>query len=343
MLQRDSFSVNGNVTVLNSVGRQYRWLALGEIVPVMEIKGNVNFGGQFVVTSVQYKDRSLALFLCNAPNNPRATIVTTNSARLEWDFVPNASGYQIRGKRASNSSWTFIQIHNPNITHRDVFGLAQGFLYQWNILSLCDSAFTNSSEWSNHRIFTPDCYAPENIRTEMTSTNGARLSWSKVWGVAGYEIKGQRIGSSGIATIQVSYTDTVKDVFGLLPGSLYWWTVRSICNQMGTNYSDFAENDTFSTNTASRLGFDKENEFSGEPVNENHLFVANNTEKVFVKFYRPIPVKAVMNVHNVAGTVIARFNLFEGTTEFEFSSAHLSSILALVEFGFVEKKLRGEH
>ena len=73
------------------------------------------------------------------------------------------------------------------------------------------------------------------------------MNWSPVIGAAGYEIRGRRVGTTGLATILVGNSQTFRDVFGLLSGFSYEWTIRSWCDQLGNTTSEFLPFDMFTT------------------------------------------------------------------------------------------------
>ncbi len=70
----------------------------------------------------------------------------------------------------------------------------------------------------------------------------------------GYEIKGRRVGTSGLTTVLVGGGNTTsKSVFGLLPSTTYEWLIRTWCDVNGVKRSDFTAFTPFTTLSGARL------------------------------------------------------------------------------------------
>ena len=189
--------------------------------------------------------------------------VTTSSARLRWQPNIAANHYEIRGRNILNNNWVNINITNPTDSFRNVFGLTNNTSFVWQIRAWCDAAETDSSDWSALDTFTTGCFSPAALWTDPVTSNGARLNWVEADGAQGYEIRGQRIGSSGWVNLLVNGGSTVqKDVFGLMATNQYHWKIRSWCSPSGSVVSAYTVLDTFVTNAASRLANDSKSPFS---------------------------------------------------------------------------------
>ncbi len=183
------------------------------------------------------------------PQNPTTTNVTLNSAVLNWDPVPNAHHYKIRGRQVGGSAWTHLLVP-PAVTQKQVFGLSGNTSYEWQVIAHCDSAEHFDYAWSELATFTIECPATPGIWTDPVSTNSAALNWSPTaLNVSGFEIRGKRVGAPSWTTLLVPGTQNFKVVFGLQPNTSYQWTVRSWCDTSGTYVSDWAVLDTFTTSS----------------------------------------------------------------------------------------------
>jgi len=81
-----------------------------------------------------------------------------------------------------------------------------------------------------------------------------RLNWSRPAGSLGYEIQGNKVGVPGAQTLPVGNPSvTSRDVFGLQPGTAYWWRSRSWCSQNPTLRSPWSARDTFETSGRAKL------------------------------------------------------------------------------------------
>ena len=192
---------------------------------------------------------------CPPPTNVSRAPVTPNSAKLNWNAQPEADHFQIRGKNMNGSNWVYLNIPNASTDFKDVFGLSNNATYVWQIRSFCDAIETDSSDWSALDTFTTGCFSPDTLWTDPITSSGARLNWVQVTGAAGYEIKGQPIGSSGWTNLLVNGGSTVsKDVFRLLSNTGYQWKIRTWCNSTGSAKSGYSGLDSFWTASGSRLG-----------------------------------------------------------------------------------------
>lgn len=204
---------------------------------------------------------------CAEIENIWADPVTPSSARLNWSSTPHSHHHLIRGRRLGVSVFTYVQIPNGSPDFKDVYGLSDGFSYEWQIIAWCDSAETDSSGWSVMDTFTTDCYGPDSSWADPVTGNAARLNWLPVTGAAGYEISGRRLGVAQWTSLVVSNINSFKDVYGLAANSSYEWTIRSWCDQNGNNRSDWMGLDTFTTSGSQRLVGSQpgsSDEFSGE-------------------------------------------------------------------------------
>jgi len=183
---------------------------------------------------------------CSIPTNIYTSNITPTSARLNWDTTDRADHYQIQGRRTGNSNWTLINISSGEPNFKNVYGLSNNNTYEWQIRTWCDVAESEASDWSALDSFTTNCLTPDTIWTDPITSNAARLNWSQVASAAGYEIKGRKVGTTGLTTILVNNVSS-KDVYGLLSAMAYEWEIRTWCDQSGNNKSDFTAFTTFIT------------------------------------------------------------------------------------------------
>ncbi len=223
---------------------------------------------------------------CPAVSNQWVDQIGPSSARLNWLAPQNAHHFEIRGRRSGTTPFITIQVPQGSPNFKDVYGLANGFQYEWEIRTICNAGGTGvSSGWSGLQTFTTGCLEPDSIWTDPVTSNGARLNWQAVVGAVGYEIRGRRIGTTGLTAVMVQGGSTnSKDVFGLLAGSGYEWTIRAWCNQNGTLTSPFSPFTTFTTLNAARMQLDIDNRevIFDHQVNlfpnpaDNNLFIETN-------------------------------------------------------------------
>jgi len=89
---------------------------------------------------------------CGAPENLLTANVTTNSATFQWDEVPGAFGYQIRGGIVGGGMAT-VNV-GASVTSFDTPTLQSGTNYQWKVRVICNSTLSQASPWSEDAFFT---------------------------------------------------------------------------------------------------------------------------------------------------------------------------------------------
>ena len=189
---------------------------------------------------------------CPKPDDIWVTNLTHNSARLNWSSVSQAHHYEIKGRPVQSSSYTTLIVPNGAPNYKNVLGLALNQTFVWTIRAVCDPAGTDVSGWSALDTFRTHCFRPDSIWVSPVASTGVQLNWSPIANAQGYEIKGRRLGVAIWTTISAAGGSNSKSVFGLVAGTSYEWTIRTIC-QSPNVISDFVPIDTFSTTNSNRL------------------------------------------------------------------------------------------
>jgi agmatine/peptidylarginine deiminase len=89
---------------------------------------------------------------CGAPENLSTINVTTNSATFQWDAVPGAFGYQIRGG-VVGGGMASVNV-GASTTSFNTPTLQSGANYQWKVRAYCNSTLSQASPWSADEFFT---------------------------------------------------------------------------------------------------------------------------------------------------------------------------------------------
>ncbi len=273
---------------------------------------------------------------CLPPDGMSTGPLTPNSARLNWNAVSGADHYKIRGRRVGATNWTVIDIPSGATTSKNVFGLSNNTDYEWQMITYCDAAETLVSQWSALNTFTAGCYAPDTMWASPVTSNGARLNWVATPGAAGFEIKGRRVGG-GLATITVGSSATSRDVFGLLPGTTYEWTIRSLCNQAGTLPSAFTPMDTFVTQNVARFALTNLND-----IEENISIYPNPfSNQVSIEYTNPQTGKYAIRILDTGGVLVfERQNITGSKTIFNRKGLSAGAyIVEIIDEGVLRKKL----
>lgn len=78
---------------------------------------------------------------CLSPSNHWVDNIEPTSARLRWNPVSDASGYEIRGRELGGS---FVKLTVGRIVHHTVNQLRPSTTYEWQIKSLCENNSKNT-------------------------------------------------------------------------------------------------------------------------------------------------------------------------------------------------------
>ncbi len=73
---------------------------------------------------------------CAAPSGLGAINVGSTSARIKWNAVPCAVGYQFQYRKKNTGAWITGQV---NTTAKTLTGLTPGTVYQWKVLTGCQT------------------------------------------------------------------------------------------------------------------------------------------------------------------------------------------------------------
>jgi subtilisin family serine protease len=100
---------------------------------------------------------------CPTPLNPSLTHSLDSMARITWDPVLQAMGYQLRGRSIGAVRWhNYRSIDNVHHLHQ----LEPGADYQWRVRALC--GVVDTSAWSVMHVFTHPSLRSAGIRPSFT-------------------------------------------------------------------------------------------------------------------------------------------------------------------------------
>ena len=181
---------------------------------------------------------------CATPTGLAATPTGQTSATLDWNDVPGSSGYEVRYKPSSTSTWPAAKTTTgSNYTATD---LTCGTTYNWQVRTNCGGG--GYSEWSNGTDFTTsECPTPCSSITnidgcgstyEQTYTGGGAGAWNTSF--CGYSTPGTEkiyqftAPSTGTYNIQVTAASGFVD-YGWKEGSCAatgWTCISDITRQV---------------------------------------------------------------------------------------------------------------
>ena len=150
--------------------------------------------------------------------------ISSNSATLNWNAIPNATEYTIRYRQVGSTDWlttttiltsTFIENLNSDAEYE----------YQVSANSNGGLAAYSTSEFFHTN---GSCRTPENLTAVSMSATSVQLNWSPQQGVSYYKFKYRVVGSNS-CTNDSSISNS-KVISGLTPSASYQYQVQTKCN-----------------------------------------------------------------------------------------------------------------
>jgi hypothetical protein len=179
---------------------------------------------------------------CFVPSNIKANNITYKSAIVSW--TGTAAKYEVDYRTTSSSKWIAVDtITQPSFK---ITGLTAQTDYTYKVRSIC--ADRDSSSWSELQTFktmaVPECTTPTNLSSNSITTNSVTLSWDADGGNLRWNLRYRE----GAVTSWTSISDLTKKTYtiqGLLPKTIYLWSVKATCEDGYT--SGWATQGTFTT------------------------------------------------------------------------------------------------
>jgi fibronectin type 3 domain-containing protein len=174
----------------------------------------------------------------------------SDKVRVTWTAVAGATSYEVwRG--ASNNLLQPTKIGSPTAPSYDDTSAAPGKLYFYWVKA--KSAAPLTSQWSASNGGSRNTAAPKSVAaSDGTYTDKVRVTWSAVAGATSYEVwRGPSYNPSSATKIG-SPTTLLYDDTSAVPGTLYFYWVKSRSAAPVT--SQWSASDSGSRNTAAPTG-----------------------------------------------------------------------------------------
>lgn len=198
--------------------------------------------------AITYETSTSSCTQLSTPTNLAVKNITSSTADISWDAVPNATKYKVTciGDDATIEK-------EVSATSDQLTGLDASSQYLWSVKAIGDGTTYCDSEESETKDFTTlassapctPLHAPTGLNASALTYNSAILTWATVENAAKYQITATppAFGSSATYTT----TETTYIATGLTPETTYTWTVKALGN--GTTYCDSKESadGTFTT------------------------------------------------------------------------------------------------
>lgn len=192
------------------------------------------------VTSADWLDTQVYnIYISSLPSAPNVSIASTyNSAKLSWNKVSGAIGYEIY--RSNSSTGTYTRV--ANITSGSTLSwtnssLLTGTTYYYKIRAVYSGG--KYSAYSAVQSVRPMLANASGLKASSPTYNSVKLSWNSVPNASGYEVH-RATSPSGAYTLIKSTTARSLTDTNLNTGTTYYYKVRAYRTVSGNKvYSDF--------------------------------------------------------------------------------------------------------
>ena len=174
-----------------------------------------------------------------APANVKAVATSNTYARVSWDAVSGASGYEVY--RSSYESGTYTLLGSVTETSRSCGNLTSGKMWYFKVRAyvVIDGTKYFGDFSSPISIVTP-LKAPSGVRAQATSNTYARVYWEEVPGATWYEVY-RSTSLNGTYTLLGEVNDLSRSCGNLTSGKKYYFKVRAYSAVRGMRYyGDFS-------------------------------------------------------------------------------------------------------
>ena len=155
--------------------------------------------------------------------------VDTNAARITWNSVKDASGYQLwRSDNGGEYKW--IKNCTTNIVNN--YSLTPGVDYKYKIRAYTGDSFSSTNGPFSEEVSVHILGKIENFTVTGKDTNCAFLKWDRVDGCTGYQVFRTVAGSGEYQWVKNATTPQVAN-YSLKPGTTYYYKIRAYIDLPG--------------------------------------------------------------------------------------------------------------
>ncbi|MBL0047827.1 MAG: fibronectin type III domain-containing protein [Bacteroidetes bacterium] len=173
---------------------------------------------------------------CNTPSGLAASLITDNSAQLNWTAFSGANSYSVQYKESTASNWISLTCNSNSIS---ITNLQASATYQFQIESNCGIGV--SSGYSAPATFTTlaqPCIAPLGLSVNSVTSSTASITWNGQSNAQSYTISYRLNGAANWMNLNSNTTSI--NLSGLTPSSTYEYQVQSNCAIGSSPFSSIA-------------------------------------------------------------------------------------------------------
>lgn len=184
---------------------------------VRTINGTTQYSG--------YSESAKCTLGIAAPGYLKLKAAYKNSVELQWEEVPNATGYRLY--RAENGgAYKLVKTVTGNTTKN--YNLNPDVTYTYQIAAIMEvgkQTFKSGYTYADPVKLSLD--SVQQLHIERVFSNGVRIGWESVEGATGYRL--YRTGEDGVTKLIKTVSETVTNTYSLTAGQCYRFSVKPIC------------------------------------------------------------------------------------------------------------------
>lgn len=164
---------------------------------------------------------------CSAPAKITVLNLTQTTVTLSWDKMGTECGYSISYNIPGVTNFTTVVTKDTSITLTSLLANTGYHLYIHTVC--CDGGLSSNLADINFTTLptTTPCYPPRVYKLNSASQTGASVSWSKAEGACSYNLIYYSTTTSASTTVNTK--DTSYTFSNLLSGTVYYWTINTVC------------------------------------------------------------------------------------------------------------------
>ena len=192
---------------------------------------------------MEYSDMTSWVSVKTAPAIPTGLNVVTggyDALDLSWTASAGATGYQVYGRKTTDTNFTLIQTLAGTSFHHS--GLTAGTVYEYKVRAYrTDGAVNAFSDYSDVVSGVPEISIPSGVSAESTKYDTLTVKWNAVAGAGGYEVVRSQTSTGEYVLAGTSTTNQFADS-ELDFNAGYYYKVRAYVMVGSTKtYSDYSD------------------------------------------------------------------------------------------------------
>ena len=169
---------------------------------------------------------------CNIPAGLTTTNITSTGAKLNWATTV-ADSFLVRYYVSGSTTYLYKTVKPGTVITTTLTGLYPNTTYYWQIRSWCTNG-TSGAYQTTPATFTTlnqsvNCVTPNLTATGTITANTAAISWNPMVTADSFQVRYNVKNTTNYVWLKYAGSVHNTTITGLLPNTIYEWSVRCIC------------------------------------------------------------------------------------------------------------------